>query len=319
MTNLLEYLPPVRGKIEAHVPLQNMTYLHVGGDAEVFFEPADSDDLIHFLRKHPAAVPITVLGAGSNVLVRDGGIPGVVIHLGDWFKRIFKEGTTFEVGAGALVANFAENAAQQDVSGFEFLSTIPGTMGGCILMNAGCFGRSIKDILLEMEAVDFQGRMHWMPAQKIGLTYRKSSIPNDWIILRAWVCGSVLASGLVLRCMAELRAARAAYQPTGCYTAGSAFKNPEGKNAWELISAVGLRGARQGRASISEKHANFLLNDDNATAEDLESLGETIRNKVQQKTGIDLEWEIVRLGTRTPTVTDWAQVIGQGSILRGGV
>ncbi|MDR1910716.1 MAG: UDP-N-acetylmuramate dehydrogenase [Holosporales bacterium] len=311
MTELLQYLPPVRGKIEAHVPLRDITYLHVGGKAEVFFEPADSDDLINFLRKRPAVVPITVLGAGSNVLIRDGGVPGVVIHLGDWFKRIFKEGVTFEVGGGVLVADFAENAAQQGVSGFEFLSTMPGTMGGGIPINAGCFGRNMKDILLEIEVVDFQGHVHWVPAKKIGLTYRKSAMPNDWIILRAWVCGSVLAPSLILRTMDELRETRVTQQPTGCYTAGSTFKNPEGKNAWELISAVGLRGVHHGGASVSEKHVNFLLNDNHATAEDLETLGEMIREKVLKKTGVDLEWEIVRLGTKTPTVTDWARLISQ--------
>jgi UDP-N-acetylmuramate dehydrogenase len=277
----------------------------------VFFEPADTDDLIHFLRKRHPAVPITLLGAGSNVIVRDGGVPGVVIRLGDWFKRIFKEGTTFEVGAGALVSSLAENAAQQGVSGFEFLSTIPGTMGGSVLMNAGCFGRCMQNILLEIEAVDFQGEVHWAPAKKIGLDYRKSAIPRDWITLRAWVCGSVLDSLLILRHMEELRAARMLNQPSGCYTAGSAFKNPEKKNAWELIGLVGMRGARHGGARISEEHANFLLNDNQATAEDLETLGESVREKVLKETGINLEWEIAILGTKTPIETDWKQVIGE--------
>jgi UDP-N-acetylmuramate dehydrogenase len=294
--------------MEAQIPLSSMTYFHVGGNAEVFFEPADSDDLIHFLRKRPKSIPVTMLGAGSNVLIRDGGIPGVVIHLGNWFKRIFKEGTTFEVGAGVLVAGFAEKAAHQGVSGFEFLSTIPGTMGGSILMNAGCFGKEIKDILIEAEALDFQGRVHWMQAQELELSYRKSTIPKDWIIVRAWVRGNVLAPNLILKCAEELRTLRAAHQPEG-YTAGSAFKNPEGKKAWEVIESAGFRGMRKGGACVSEKHTNFLMNVDQASAADIESLGEEIRAKVRQNTGINLEWEIVRLGTASPIVTDWGKMV----------
>jgi UDP-N-acetylmuramate dehydrogenase len=307
--SLLPYLPPVRGQIQENVPLDKRTSLQVGGCAEVLFTPQDSDDLIYFLRKRPRAVPVTVLGAGTNVLIRDGGIPGIVIHLGKGFERIFKEGNTFEVGAGVIAATFAEQAAYEGVSGFEFLSTLPGTMGGGICANAGCFGRSFKDILLEMEAVDFCGRIHWVSAKKLGLTYRASTIPKDWILVRAWVCGQILPSPLILKTMEEYRATRAATQPTQAQTAGSLFKNPEGKAAWELIDAVGLRGTRLGEAEISEKHANFLINTGHATASDLETLGEKVCEKVLQETGVSLSWEIVRLGVPFPEETAWEERI----------
>jgi UDP-N-acetylmuramate dehydrogenase len=293
------------------VPLESFTSLRVGGCAEALFEPEDSDDLIHFLRRRPLEIPVTVLGAGSNVLIREGGIPGVVIHLGSWFQRVFQEGATFEVGAGIPVAEFAERAAQEGISGFEFLATIPGTMGGSILANAGCFGRSIQDILVEIEAVDFCGRIHWVSAQKIDFGYRTSTIPADWIVVRSWVCGKVLPSHLVLRTMEELRATRAATQPTEVCTAGSLFKNPEGQSAWKLIDTAGMRGARLGGAEISPKHANFLVNRHKATAADLETLGENVREKVHHATGVSLEWEIVRLGLPSPQFPAWEAILLQ--------
>lgn len=296
MTALLDRLPPVRGRYQANAPLGARTWFACGGTAEVLFRPADVQDLQAFLQGCPRDVPYTVLGAGSNVLVRDGGVPGVVIRLGGPFATVTVDDTTLTAGAAALDLNVALSAAEAGVGGLEFLSGIPGTIGGAVAMNAGAYGSEIKDVLVSAEAIDPDGRLHTLSAADLGFSYRHSQLPPGWIVVGAVLRGAPAAQTDILARIAEIRAAREASQPVKGKTGGSTFTNPPGHKAWELIDAAGCRGLRLGGAQVSDKHCNFLINTGTATATDLETLGEEVRRRVREHSGVDLAWEIKRFG-----------------------
>ena len=293
---LIDRLPSVRGRYVSNAPLAGVTWFRVGGPAEVTFKPADQDDLIDFIRNLPADVPVTVIGVGSNLLVRDGGVPGVVVRLGRPFAEIDVQGELVIAGAAALDINVAKKAALAGLGGLEFLSGVPGTIGGALRMNAGAYGCETKDRLLWAEAVDRKGDVHRLNTEEMGLSYRHSSVPQDWIFLRAGLRGAQADKATIAARMAEIQAARGDSQPIRSRTGGSTFKNPAGHKAWQLIDAADCRGMVCGGAMVSEKHCNFLINTGEASAEDIETLGETVRQRVLAKSGITLKWEIKRIG-----------------------
>ena len=295
-TTLIERLPAVRGRYREKAPLAPITWFRVGGAAEVVFRPADQEDLAHFLRNKPADVPVMVIGVGSNLLVRDGGVPGVVVRLGRGFAGVALEGCDLVSGAGCLDTNVAAAARDAGLSGLEFLCGVPGTIGGALRMNAGAYGRETRDILVEAEAIDPHGESHVLKAEELGMTYRRSALPCDWIFVKARLRGTPGDPEAIARRMAEIQAARGGSQPIRSRTGGSTFKNPPGHKAWELIDKAGCRGLRRGAAMVSEQHCNFLINTGEASAADLEFLGEEVRMRVFQASGIRLEWEIRRIG-----------------------
>ena len=303
---LIDRLPPVRGRLTEEAPLAPVTWFRVGGAAEIMFRPADETDLAEFLAAKPLDVPVTVLGVASNLLIRDGGIPGVVIRLGRAFVGVAASGETVRAGAGALDLNIALACREAGITGLEFLSGIPGTLGGALRMNAGAYGREIKDVLLSVAVLDGQGRRHDVAAAKLGLTYRNCAAPADWIFVAAELAGSTGNPQAIGRQMDEIQEARAASQPIRARTGGSTFANPPGHKAWELIDRAGCRGLVRGGAQVSEKHANFLINTGSATAGDLEGLGEEVRLRVFETTGITLEWEIKRVGRALPGIDEAA-------------
>ncbi|HZB93278.1 MAG TPA: UDP-N-acetylmuramate dehydrogenase [Stellaceae bacterium] len=293
---LVDRLPPVRGRLTAEAPLAPVTWFRVGGAAEVLFRPADAEDLAAFLAAKPVDVPVTVIGVASNLLVRDGGVKGVVVRLGRGFVEIRTEGNRVEAGAGALDLNVALTCRDAGIAGLEFMSGIPGTVGGGLRMNAGAYGREFKDVLVEAVALDGQGTRHTLPATALGLSYRHSDVPEDWIFIGARFAGEAGDATEIGRRMAEIQAAREASQPIRARTGGSTFANPPGAKAWELIDRAGCRGLTIGGAAVSEKHANFLINAGDGTAADLENLGEEVRRRVHEASGIMLRWEIRRIG-----------------------
>lgn len=293
---LLERLPAVRGRYSEGVALAPVTWFRVGGAAEVMFRPADADDLAAFVAAKPADVPVTVLGVGSNLLVRDGGVPGVVVRLGRGFARIAADGETVVAGAGALDGNVARVAQDAGLAGLEFLSGIPGTIGGALRMNAGAYGSEIRDVLLSAMAIDGQGRAHRLVPADLGFGYRRCGIAGDWIFTEAVLRGRPEGAAAIAARMAEIRAARESTQPVRSRTGGSTFANPAGGKAWELIDRAGCRGLVIGDAQVSEQHCNFLINRGAASAADLETLGEEVRRRVLAATGVALEWEIRRIG-----------------------
>lgn len=294
--DLIARLPAVRGRLSADAPLADITWFRVGGPAEVMFRPADRDDLVAFLRGKPKDVPVTVLGVGSNTLVRDGGVPGVVIRLGRGFVEIAATGDEVEAGAGALDVNVATVAQQVGVAGLEFLRGIPGTIGGGLRMNAGAYGTEFKDVLLWAEALDEEGNLHRLSPAEMKFGYRHCGIPETWTFLAARLKGRVGDPVAIKARMDEIQAAREVSQPIRSRTGGSTFANPEGHKAWQLVDAAGCRGLVVGDAQVSEQHCNFLINRGNATAADLETLGETVRKRVKAQSGIELRWEIKRIG-----------------------
>ncbi|HEY3916692.1 MAG TPA: UDP-N-acetylmuramate dehydrogenase [Stellaceae bacterium] len=294
--HLINRLPKVRGRLSADAPLAQVTWFRVGGPAEVMFRPADIDDLSAFLAAKPADVPVTVIGVASNLLVRDGGIKGVVVRLGRGFVEIEAKDATVTAGAGALDFNVALSARDAGITGLEFLSGIPGTVGGGLRMNAGAYGSELKDALQSATALDAQGGRHELPVAALDLSYRHSGVPDDWIFVAARFAGTAGDRLAIARRMAEIQAAREASQPIRAKTGGSTFANPPGHKAWQLIDEAGCRGIRRGSAMISDKHANFLINTGEATAADIEALGEEVRARVLAKTGITLDWEIRRIG-----------------------
>jgi UDP-N-acetylmuramate dehydrogenase len=293
---LLRRLPPVRGRLAADAPIGPLTWFRVGGPAEILFRPADRDDLAGFLAALPADVPVTVIGVGSNLLVRDGGIPGVVIRLARGFADVVVGDGEVSAGAGALDLNVALTAAEAGIAGLEFLSGIPGTVGGGFRTNAGAYGRELKDVLIAAEAIDRGGMTHRASAAELGLSYRHSAVPAGWIFTRAIFRATRGEPAAIAARMAEIQAAREAAQPIRARTGGSTFANPAGDQAWRLIDLAGCRGLARGGAMVSEKHANFLINTGSATAADLEGLGEEVRRRVQERFGVQLEWEIRRIG-----------------------
>ena len=294
---LLKRLPPVRGRLIADAPIGPKTWFRVGGPAQLLFRPYGAADLAHFLAELPDDIPVTVLGVGSNILVRDGGVGGVVIRLTGGFAEVGPAGgDEIRAGAGALDLTVARTAAKLGLAGLEFLSGIPGTVGGGFRTNAGAYGREFKDVLVIADAVDRCGQWHTVDSSELGLSYRHSDFPDDWIITGANFVGSRGDPAAIARRLAEIQAAREASQPIRARTGGSTFANPPGHQAWQLIDRAGCRGLTRGGAMVSEKHTNFLINTGNATAADIEALGEDVRRRVLDRFGIALEWEIRRIG-----------------------
>jgi UDP-N-acetylmuramate dehydrogenase len=296
-SHLIDRLPRPRGRLTADAPLGPQTWFRAGGNAEVLFRPADTQDLAAFLAALPREVPVTVLGVGSNVLVRDGGIKGVVIRLMRGFTGIAVEGHEVIAGAGAPDLNVALTARDHALTGLEFLSGIPGTIGGAFPTNAGAYGGDLAQVLVSAEAVDRAGRIHAVAPAQLGLGYRHSAAPADWIFTSARLRAAPGDQLAIARRIAEIDSARAESQPRS-RTGGSTFANPPGLKAWELIDRAGCRGLSVGAAQVSEKHTNFLINTGDATASDIEGLGEEVRHRVFEQSGILLQWEIRRIGEK---------------------
>ena len=298
---------PVRGVLQRGKPMDELTWLRVGGPAECLFQPADEDDLAGFLAALPEAVPVFPLGVGSNLIVRDGGLPGVVIRLGRGFNAIRIEGARVTAGAGALDSHVARRAAETGID-LGFLRTIPGSVGGAVRMNAGCYGSYTADVLVEVRGVTRDGRWTTLEAGEIGFGYRSSRLPEGFVLTEAVFEGARDAPEAIAARMAAQVARRDATQPTRVRSAGSTFRNPAGYSstgrdddpqdlkAWRLIERAGMRGATLGAAQMSPVHANFLVNTGGAKAADLENLGEMVRKRVLETSGIGLEWEIMRVG-----------------------
>jgi UDP-N-acetylmuramate dehydrogenase len=293
--HLIDRLTKPRGRLTADAPLGPQTWFATGGPAEVLFRPADVEDLATFLAALPADVPVTVLGVGSNVIVRDGGIRGVVIRLLRGFTGITVDGHEVVAGAGAPDLNVALTAREHSLAGLEFLSGIPGTIGGAFPTNAGAYGGELAEVLISAEAVDRAGRIFTVKPAQLGLSYRHSDAPTDWIFTSARLRAAPGDQLAIARRISEIDSARADSQPRS-RTGGSTFANPPGHKAWELIDAAGCRGLKVGGAQVSEKHTNFLINTGAATASDIEKLGEEVRRRVFDKSGVELQWEIRRLG-----------------------
>lgn len=294
--HLIDRLPPVRGRLTADAPLAPVTWFRVGGAAEVLFRPVDTGDLAEFLAKRPPDVPVTVIGVASNLLVRDGGVDGVVVRLGRGFTTIEVSGAKVTAGAAVLDLNVAIACRTAGVGGLEFLSGIPGTIGGALRMNAGAYGREVKDVLESVTALDSAGVRHELSLVQMGLSYRHCGVPEDWIFTAATLRGVEADRDAIQQRMAQIQSEREASQPIRARTGGSTFANPPGHKAWELIDRAGCRGLTRGGARVSEKHTNFLINAGTATAADIEGLGEDVRRRVFEKFGVKLEWEIRRIG-----------------------
>jgi UDP-N-acetylmuramate dehydrogenase len=290
-------LPPVRGSLTHGAPLKDLVWFRAGGPAEILFRPADSDDLAAFLATRPAELRVSVIGVGSNLLVRDGGIPGVVVRLSSAFGKIETDGLRVRAGAAALDGAVARAAADAGIAGLEFLRGVPGTIGGALKMNAGCYGREIKDVFVEALAIDGKGNQIRLSHADMAFEYRKArGAGDDLIFVEAVFEGAKDEPAAIRVRMEELSANREASQPIKSRTGGSTFKNPPGHKAWQLIDQAGCRGLTVGAAQVSEKHTNFLINTGDASAADLEALGEEVRKRVKEKSGITLEWEIKRVG-----------------------
>ena len=296
MKRACDALPPVRGTYAKDAPLKDLVWFRAGGNAEVLFRPADIDDLAIFLASKSDDTRINVIGVGSNLLVREGGIPGVVVRLPGSFGKLSVEGTRIRAGAAALDAAVARAAAEAGISGLEFLRGVPGTIGGALRMNAGCYGREIKDILVEATGITGVGEKITLTPADMGFAYRKSAVHDDITFVEAIFAGEAGDPSVIKERMNALVEQREATQPVKSRTGGSTFKNPQGHKAWELIDQSGCRGLRRGKAQVSEKHCNFLINTGDATAADIEGLGEDVRARVKAKFGIELEWEIKRVG-----------------------
>ena len=292
---LIERLPVVRGVYEENAELGKRSWFRTGGKVEVLFQPADADDLQAFMEERPSDVDLTIVGFGSNLLIRDGGVDGVVIVLGKSFARIEFDGELITAGAAALDVQVARSAQQAGVAGLEFLAGIPGSIGGAVRMNAGAYGSEIGDVIINATVLDEQGGAHVLDANQLELGYRRSGLKDDWIVLSARLRGEVGDRDEIAGRMAAISTARIESQPR-TRTGGSTFANPPGAKAWELIDQAGCRGLRRGGAMVSEQHCNFLLNLGDATSGDLELLGEEIRCRVLEQTGVHLEWEIRRIG-----------------------
>jgi UDP-N-acetylmuramate dehydrogenase len=294
--SLIKRLPAVRGRYVENAPLAKLTWFRVGGPAEVLFTPADADDLADFLKAKPADVPVTIIGIGSNLLVRDGGVAGVVVRFDPGKAKIAVDGLDIRADAGAASLHVAVAARDAGIKGMEFLCGIPGSIGGALRMNGGAYGAETKDITVSARALDAEGRFHDLDRTAMGFTYRHCDVAEDWIFVSAQLRGEAGHKAAIARRMSEIQAEREESQPLRTPTGGSTFKNPEGARAWELIDRAGCRGLKRGGAQVSEKHCNFLIKTGGATAADLESLGEEVRRRVKEATGVTLDWEIRRIG-----------------------
>ena len=298
--SLLQRLPKVAGGYTENAALAPATWFRVGGPAEILYRPADAEDLALFLAAKPSDVSVTLLGSGSNILVRDGGIPGVVIRLGSAFRgcRVEWRGNSalVYVGAGAIDISVARICRDSGVAGLEFLVGVPGTIGGALRMNAGAYDREMADVTVAAEALDANGNRQRLTLMDLGYSYRHSAVPEDLIFVSTTLRGKRGTPKAIAARMAEIGTCRKKNQPLRTRTGGSTFVNPPGEKAWQLIDRAGCRGLKRGDAMVSEKHCNFLINTGGASATDIEGLGEEIRRRVKQQSGITLEWEIRRVG-----------------------
>jgi len=289
-------LPHIRGRVQANAPLAPFTWFRCGGKAEVLVRPADANDLATLLRGLPSTTPVQVIGAASNLIVRDGGLPGVTIRLARGFSTIVPEPDGVIAGAAALDLTVAETAAAAGLTGLEFLSGIPGSIGGAVAMNAGAYGGEMAHVLSWAECVTRDGEQRRLSSTDLAFGYRHANVPPGSVITRARLSAKPGAAPVIAAKMAEIRAAREASQPIRARTGGSTFRNPDGMKAWELIDVAGCRGLTLGGAMVSEKHCNFLINTGTATAAEIEALGEEVRRRVRAATGVTLDWEIRRIG-----------------------
>jgi UDP-N-acetylmuramate dehydrogenase len=290
-------LPKVSGKLTANAPLAPLVWFKSGGNAEFLFEPKDLTDLQNFIRDLDETTPIMALGLGSNMIVRDGGVAGVVVRLGKAFAQVEQAGVnTLNCGGGASGILVSSKARDAGIAGLEFLRSIPGTVGGFVRMNGGAYGREVKDILVDADVVLRSGELVTLSAQQLGYNYRHSNLPEGAIVVAARFYGNAGDPEAIQAEMDRISASREASQPLRSKTGGSTFKNPDGHKAWQLVDEAGCRGLQIGGAQVSEKHTNFLLNTGNASSADIEALGEEVRNRVKAKSGIDLDWEIQRVG-----------------------
>lgn len=298
--HLIDRLPAVRGQLTADASLAEYTWFRVGGPADVLFQPADLDDLMEFMAAKPAEVPVTVIGVGSNLLVRDGGVRGVVVRFGRALSKIERAGDDMiRAGAGAIDPTVAAFARDAGLAGLEFLTGVPGTIGGALRMNAGAYGGDMSQIVVSATLLDAQGSPEHLTAEEIGFSYRHTEVPEERVFVECLLRGHAGDSAEIAAKMAAIRAAREDSQPLRTRTGGSTFANPAGTNAWKLIDEAGCRGFKVGGAQVSEKHCNFLLNLGDATAADIETLGEEVRARVKAKSGVELRWEIRRIGEKS--------------------
>jgi UDP-N-acetylmuramate dehydrogenase len=288
--------PALRGRLLANQPLAELTWFRVGGPAQLLFIPEDEEDLAYMLANLPVEITAAVIGLGSNLIVRDGGVPGLVIRLGRGFGEIAIDGVMLRAGAAVPDVKVARAAQEAGIAGLSFLRGIPGSIGGALRMNGGAYGRETKDVLVAAHAVDRDGRIHVLTNGDMKFAYRHCGAPANYIFTQATFRGEPGDPVVIAAEMEKITESREATQPIKSRTGGSTFKNPPGHKAWQLIDAAGCRGLRIGGAQVSEMHTNFLLNLGNATAADIETLGETVRNRVKENSGVALEWEIKRIG-----------------------
>jgi UDP-N-acetylmuramate dehydrogenase len=288
--------PKLRGRLLPNQSLAGLTWFRVGGPAQVLFMPEDEADLAYFLGTLPAAIPVTVVGLGSNLIVRDGGVAGVVVRLGRGFNDVTVDGTRVTAGAAVPDVKVARAAQEAGLAGLAFLRGIPGAIGGALRMNGGAYKGETKDVLVEARAVDRQGRIHTLTNADMHYSYRHCGAPEDFIFTQATFAGTPGDRAAIAAEMDKITESREATQPIKSRTGGSTFKNPPGGKAWELIDAAGCRGLIVGGAQVSELHCNFLINLGTASAADIETLGETVRQRVKDSSGVELEWEIKRIG-----------------------
>lgn len=297
-SDLIARLPRVRGPYQANAAIKDLTWFRAGGPAEVLYIPPDADDLAAFLKGVPADVPVMVIGVGSNLLVRDGGVDGVVIRLGRGFMNVSAEGHRVRAGAAVLDVAVSKAALDAGLSGLEFMRGIPGAVGGGLRMNAGAYGREFKDVLVEAVALSRKGERVVLSNADMGFEYRKSHAAADLIFVEALFQGAPGDKASIEARMNEITDSRTATQPIKSRTGGSTFKNPPGEKAWQLVDRAGCRGLRRGDAEVSTMHCNFLINHGRASGNEIEDLGEEVRAKVKAATGIELDWEIKRIGKR---------------------
>jgi UDP-N-acetylmuramate dehydrogenase len=295
---MINKLPEIRGSYRQNFMLANVTWFNVGGPADILFKPLDLEDLQYFLKNKPADIPYIVLGVGSNLLARDGGIRGVVIRLGKGFTDVSHYEEELVVGAGALDISVSKYCTQNALEGLEFLSGIPGVIGAALAMNAGAYGREISDCLIKLEALDKNGNLVVLKRDECGFKYRGNNLSDDLIFIKAYLKVKLGNKQEIEARVNKIQQQREETQPIRSKTGGSTFKNPIAKKAWELIDQAGCRGLKNGGAMISEKHCNFLINTGDATASEIEDLGEITRKKVFETSGVKLEWEIKIVGER---------------------
>ena len=293
---LQKNMPKLRGRLIANQSLAELTWFRVGGPAQLLLMPEDEADLAYFLSHLPDDIAVTVVGLGSNLIVRDGGVPGAVLRLGRGFNEIAIEGRNVRAGAAVPDVKVARTAQEAGIAGLSFMRGIPGGVGGALRMNGGAYGRETKDALIEARAVDRQGRVHVLGNAEMHYTYRHCGAPDDYIFTQAVFAGERGDPAVIAAEMEKITESREATQPIKSRTGGSTFKNPPNRKAWQLIDAAGCRGLRIGDAQVSEMHCNFLINLGHASAADIETLGETVRRRVKDRSGVDLEWEIKRIG-----------------------